>query len=120
MSIFETIKANLDLIDTAKHYGIEINRSGFTLCLFHSESTPSLKLYHNHFYCFGCGKSGDVIALVAQRLNISQFDSAKVLMNDFNLSHEEFRVNAKPQLQATYSEWERQTIRLLNDYLGYL
>lgn len=40
MSIFETIKANLDLIDTAKYYGIEVNRSGFTSCLFHSERTP--------------------------------------------------------------------------------
>lgn len=40
MSIFETIKANLDLIDIAKYYGIEVNRSGFTSCLFHSERTP--------------------------------------------------------------------------------
>lgn len=120
MSIFETIKTNLDLIDTAKYYGIEVNRSGFTSCLFHSERTPSMKLYHDHFHCFGCGKSGDVIALVAQRLNISQFDSAKVLMNDFHLSSEELRVNATPQPQVTYSEWERQTIRLLNEYLGYL
>lgn len=120
MSIFKTIKSSLDLIDTAKYYGIEVNRSGFTLCLFHSERTPSLKLYPDHFYCFGCGKSGDVIALVAQRLNISQFDSAKVLMSDFRLSNEEVRLQAKPQIQATYSEWERQTIRLLNEYLDYL
>lgn len=120
MSLFEIIKANLDLIDTAKQYGIEVNRSGFTSCLFHAERTPSMKLYHDHFHCFGCGKSGDVIALIAQRLNISQFDSAKVLMNDFHLSSEEFRLNATPQLQLTYSEWERQTIRLLNEYLGYL
>ena len=120
MSLFETIKEHLDLIDTAKYYGIEVNRSGFTSCLFHSERTPSMKLYHDHFHCFGCGKSGDVIALIAQRLNISQFDSAKVLMNDFHLSNEEFRLHIKPQRQATYSEWERQTIRLLNEYLAYL
>lgn len=120
MSIFETIKANLDLIDIAKYYGIEVNRSGFTSCLFHSECTPSMKLYHDHFHCFGCGKSGDVIVLVAQRLNVSQFDSVKVLMNDFHLFSEEFRLNATAQLQLTYSEWERQTIRLLNEYLSYL
>lgn len=120
MSIFETIKASLDLIDTAKYYGMEVNRSGFTSCLFHAERTPSMKLYHDHFHCFGCGKSGDVIALVAQHLNISQFESAKLLMNDFNLSDEQFRVTAKPQPQFTYSEWERQTIRLLNEYLDYL
>lgn len=120
MSIFEQIKSSVNLIDVAKYYGIEVNRSCFTSCLFHNERTPSMKLYSDHFHCFGCGKSGDVIALIAQRLNISQFDSAKVLMNDFHLSSEDFRLNATPQLQLTYSEWERQTIRLLNEYLGYL
>ena len=132
MSLFETIKAKLDLIETAKQYGIEVNRSGFTSCLFHAERTPSMKLYHDHFHCFGCGKSGDVIALIAQRLNISQFDSAKVLMNDFqsvaptgNFKTEfsgNFRASAARQMgpASRWSEWERQTIRLLNEYLGYL
>lgn len=120
MSIFETIKQSLNLIDVARHYGIEISRSGFTSCLFHNERTPSLKLYDDHFHCFGCGKSGDVIALVAQRLNISQFETAKLLMNEFHLSQEEMKLNAVPQVQRTYSEWERQTIRLLNQYRDYL
>ena len=120
MSIFQQIKSSLNLIDVAKYYGVEVNRSGFTSCLFHNERTPSLKLYDDHFHCFGCGKSGDVIALIAQRLSISQFDSAKLIMNDFNLSGEELKLSAKPQIQRSYSEWERQTIRLLNEYLSYL
>ena len=68
MSLFQQVKESLNLIEVAKHYGIEVNRSGFTSCLFHNERTPSLKLYDDHFHCFGCGKSGDVIALIAQRL----------------------------------------------------
>lgn len=120
MSLFETIKQNLNLIDVAKFYGIEVSRSGFTSCLFHNERTPSLKLYSDHFYCYGCCKSGDVISLVAQRLNVSQFESAKIIMNDFHLSSEEIKVTVKPQIQLSYSEWERQTIRLLNKYLDYL
>lgn len=120
MSIFETIKQSLILIDVARHYGIEVSRSGFTSCLFHNERTPSLKLYDDHFHCYGCGKSGDVIALIAQRLNISQFESAKLLMNEFHLSHEEMKLNAIPQVQRTYSEWERQTIKLLNQCRDYL
>lgn len=82
--------------------------------------TPSLKLYDDHFHCYGYGKSGDVIALVAQRLNVSQFESAKIIINDFHLSEEELKINAKPQLQLSYREWERQTIRLLNQYRNYL
>lgn len=120
MSIFEQIKSSVNLIDVAKYYGIEVNRSGFTSCLFHNERTPSMKLYPDHFHCFGCGKSGDVIALAAQRFRISQFDSAKLIMNDFHLSNEEFKLSAKPQIQLSYSEWERQTIRLLNQYVDYL
>ncbi len=120
MSIFETIKQSLNLIDVARFYGIEVNRSGFTSCLFHNERTPSLKLYSDHFYCYGCGKSGDVIALIAERLNVSQFESAKIIMNDFRLSSEALKVKAKPQIIINYSEWEQQTIRLLNQYSDYL
>lgn len=120
MSIFEQIKSAVNLIDVAMYYGIEVNRSGFTSCLFHNERTPSMKLYPDHFHCFGCGKSGDVIALAAQRFCISQFDSAKLIMNDFCLSSEELKLSAKPQIQLSYSEWERQTIRLLNQYVDYL
>lgn len=120
MSIFETIKQSLNLIDVARFYGIEVNRSGFVSCLFHKERTPSLKLYRDHFYCYGCGKGGDVIALIAQRLSVSQFESAKIIMNDFHLSSDEMRITATPQVKLSYSEWERQTIRLLNQYLEYL
>ncbi|WP_313524704.1 CHC2 zinc finger domain-containing protein [Anaerotignum sp.] len=120
MSIFEQIKSSLNLIDVARYYSIEVNRSGFTSCLFHNERTPSLKLYDDHFHCYGCGKSGDVIALVAQRLNVSQFESAKIIMNDFHLLEEELKINATPQIKLSYSEWEWQTIRLLNQYRDYL
>ncbi len=120
MSIFETIKQSLNLMDVARFYGIPMNRSGFTSCLFHNERTPSLKIYNDHFYCYGCGKGGDVIALVAQYLNLSQFESAKMIMNDFHLSSEEMRVCETPQVKVSYSEWEQQTIRLLQQYLDYL
>ncbi|MFI3201976.1 MAG: CHC2 zinc finger domain-containing protein [Eubacteriales bacterium] len=120
MNIFETIKQSLNLIDVARFYGIEVNRSGFVSCLFHNERTPSLKLYSDHFYCYGCGKGGDVIALIAQRMSVSQFESAKIIMNDFNLCSEELKITAKPQIKITYSEYEKQTIRLLNQYSDYL
>lgn len=120
MSIFEMIKQSLNLIDVARFYGIEANRSGFVSCLFHNERTPSLKLYSDHFYCYGCGKGGDVIALIAQRMNVSQFESAKIIMNDFNLSNEKLKITTKPQIKITYSECEQQTIRLLNQYSDYL
>lgn len=53
MSIFQQVKESLNLIEVAKYYGIEVSRSGFASCLFHAEKTPSMKLYDDHFYCFG-------------------------------------------------------------------
>ena len=43
------------------------------LCPFHSEKTPSFNIYpgNNSYYCFGCGKGGEVINFVmdAERLD---------------------------------------------------
>ena len=50
---FKSIKENLDLIDTARHYGVHITGSNMINCLFHDDKNPSMKLYHDHFYCFG-------------------------------------------------------------------
>ncbi len=53
-----------------------IRRSGrnyFCLCPFHQERNPSFYIYPetNSFYCFGCGKSGDVITLVMELKNLT-------------------------------------------------
>lgn len=36
-----------------------------TRCVFHNEKTPSLTIYENHFYCFGCQKTGSLEYLVS-------------------------------------------------------
>lgn len=46
-------------------FGLEPNRSGFVSCPAHSDSTPSLKLYEDHFNCFSCGANGDEYGLIA-------------------------------------------------------
>ncbi len=45
-------------------YGLQANRKGFLCCPFHREDTPSLKIYKDSYYCFGCGKGGDVFNFV--------------------------------------------------------
>ncbi|MBD5502909.1 MAG: hypothetical protein HDR09_03900 [Lachnospiraceae bacterium] len=64
MSIFTEVKEQLKLRDVAEYYGLHTNRAGFTNCPFHQERTPSMKLYDDHFYCFGCQSSGDAITMV--------------------------------------------------------
>lgn len=52
-------------------------------CPFHADRTPSLKLYGDHFHCFGCGAHGDVIDLTAGLLGYSKAAAAKRLEADF-------------------------------------
>jgi len=88
-SLAEQIKALLSMEDVARFYGFEPNRSGFILCPFHHEDTPSLKLYSEPgrgWHCFGCGEGGSVIDFVMKLFGLS-FSAAVVRINhDFRLS----------------------------------
>lgn len=61
---------------------IEINRSGFTRCLFHEERTASCKVYEdqNKFHCFGCGKDGDAIDLACKIYGYEFIEAVKFLI----------------------------------------
>ena len=63
---------------------VEFNRYKKALCLWHTDSNPSMHLYKkdNRVWCFACNKGGDVID-VAQALHGVGFKEAvKILNND--------------------------------------
>lgn len=60
------VKQNNSMRDVLNRYGIKVNNKGFCHCPFHSEKTPSMKIYPDGFYCWGCNKGGDVIDFVQQ------------------------------------------------------
>jgi DNA primase len=60
--------------------------NGFALCFAHKEDTPSLKILPNHVYCYGCHFYGDVIAVTAAVLGISQAEALEQLNRDFRLA----------------------------------
>jgi len=117
---FKSIKTSLDLIDTARYYGVHIVANSMINCLFHDDKNPSMKLYHDHFYCFGCGEHGDVIAFTAKLFGLSQYESAQKLQSDFGISSE-----IKPSIrqaikQLSQQEKEINAYRILNDYCKFL
>jgi len=71
--------------EVVERYGFEVNRAGYILCPFHSEKTPSLKVYESGFNCFGCGVSGDAVRFIALLHNIGDYEAAKQLDGDFGL-----------------------------------
>jgi hypothetical protein len=48
----------------------------------HGDQTPSFNIYHNgsRFKCFGCGKQGGVVDLIAWAMEISECEACKVLI----------------------------------------
>lgn len=61
----EEIKSTYTMQEIIDKYGMKPNRAGFCHCPFHrGDRTASLKIYKDSFYCFGCGKHGDVVDFV--------------------------------------------------------
>ena len=57
--LFRSVKSAVTARQAAEMYGLKVNRAGMACCPFHNDRAPSLKL-DDRFYCFGCGKGGDV------------------------------------------------------------
>ncbi|MBP9763205.1 MAG: DNA primase [Candidatus Pacebacteria bacterium] len=79
----EKIKERLDIVDLISSY-IKVEKSGKNFkacCPFHNEKTPSLFISPDRgtFYCFGCGKKGDVFSFVEFFEGIDFIASLKIL-----------------------------------------
>ncbi len=88
----------------------QLRRAGarFTgLCPFHEERTPSFSVNPSEklFYCFGCGKGGDVISFVRETEQLDFAEAVEWLAERFRvpLEYEE----SNPQADAQRSRRER-------------
>ena len=129
MNIFQEVKERANILQVCDLLGIKLDRNNKCLCIFHKENTPSFSIHpqKNIFSCFGCGKTGDVIKLVEEALNISAFESAKYLNDALGLGIE---INSKSyvnksyvnkfkqkrQSREKYLKCENETFQLLCDY----
>lgn len=53
-----------------------------TLCVFHSEDTPSLTIFpDNSYHCFGCGAHGNAIDFLIKKFGYS-FEHACSILED--------------------------------------
>ena len=87
MNIADEIRERLTMRQVVEFYGFEVNRGGYINCPFHSENTPSLKVYPGNkgFHCFGCGAHGDVISFIMKYLNLTFAQAVVRLSSDFHL-----------------------------------
>ena len=125
MTIHETIKAAVTVRQAAEHYGLKVNRNGMVCCPFHNDRHPSLKLNEDYFFCFGCGAKGDVIDFVARLFELSNYEAAQRLAEDFGISIEPEQAAAAPLKSKRpyirqFREDEMLCFRVLTDYLHLL
>lgn len=125
MNVFETVKASVSVPEAARAYGFTVTRHNMPRCPFHDDSHPSLKLNPDFYYCFGCGAKGDVIDLVARLFDLSSYEAARKIAEDFGIDPDkpsEAAVLAKhrhPMIRA-FRDDERYCQRVLCDYLYLL
>lgn len=120
-SVFEVVKAAVPMRAAADRYGLEVNFAEMVRCPFHEDHTPSMKLYEDHFYCFGCGKHGDVISLVTELFAIPPYDAACKLADNFGVNTDAEIVHqpAREELKI-FREDQLRCQRVLCTYLRLL
>ena len=101
LNIFSMVKQSVTPWQAASFYGLKPDNHGMCRCLFHDDRTPSMKLYDDHFYCFGCEASGDVIDLTGKLLDLSPKETVARLCHDFGIypdadGHDAYRPRDQP------------------------
>ena len=125
MNLFETVKASVSVPEAARAYGLTVTRHSMARCPFHDDRHPSLKLNPDFYYCFGCGAKGDVIDLVAGLFDLSPYEAARKIAEDFGIDPNkppEAAALAKPRhpMIRAFRDDERYCQRVLCDYLHLL
>lgn len=85
--LYRKVKEGVDISQVAEYFGFPPNAKGLSLCPFHQDKKPSMKLYPNGkgFYCFSCGTGGDQIKLAALYLGVSNTEAAEELAAAFQI-----------------------------------
>jgi DNA primase len=102
------IKEVYSMKDILHRCNIKIHRGGFCTCVFHSgDNTPSMKVYDKGYYCFACGKGGDLIDFVQNYHGLSFNDACKWI------SGEELTKSTKQQIAYAKIRRDKQEKRRL-------
>jgi DNA primase len=81
--LIEEIRLNNDIVDVVSEY-VKLERKAkyyFGLCPFHKEKTPSFSVTPSKqiFYCYGCGKGGNVIQFIMNAENLDYIEAVRFL-----------------------------------------
>lgn len=120
----EEIKQSTSMREIIARYGLTPNRAGFIKCPFHNgDNSPSLKVYKDSFYCFGCGASGDVFSFVEKMDNLSFKEAYLSLGGEYKRETNKFssmRKIQKAKMQRKRKEQKIEQIRQRRAYVSLM
>ena len=59
---------------------VDVRMGGFARCVWHTEKTPSMKVYEdNHVHCFGCGGHGSAVDVAMAKWGVGPREAAERL-----------------------------------------
>ena len=114
MDYANEIKSRVSMPEMMRHYGFELDRSGFCKCPLHGEKTGSFKSYNGNrgFYCFGCGAHGSVIDFVMQYFGLTFQDAISKINSDFSIGLPiGERISLRQRREMELRQMERQEER---------
>ncbi|MCR4437036.1 MAG: DNA primase [Clostridiales bacterium] len=123
--LIEEIRVNNDIVDVISEY-VKLEKKGkdfFGLCPFHKEKTPSFSVApaKQIFYCFGCGKGGDVIHFIMNVENLDYIEAVKLLADRARVTLSEGKgkeENEKANLRQAVIQVNRDAARFFYNELN--
>ena len=115
--LVEEVRSRSDVVDVIGNY-VRLTKRGstyFGLCPFHNEKTPSFSVTPSKqmYYCFGCGKGGNVFTFLMDYENITFSEAMKSLADRAGVSLPE-REDPEAKKEASL----RQTLLDINKEAG--
>lgn len=102
----DEIKECRSMASVVEQYGFRPNRAGFIPCPFHKgDREPSMKIYKDSYYCFGCGAGGDIFDFVKKIDGCSFKDAFFLLGGNYD----------KPTYQSKLAIYRAQKARETRD-----
>jgi DNA primase len=109
----EQIKERLNIVDLLGSY-IKLEKAGKNLkarCPFHNEKSPSFFVSpeRDSYYCFGCGKKGDIFTFVQEFEGLDFFGALKMLAEKTGVELTRENIGQRNEKEAIFNALEAAT-----------
>ena len=110
----QQIRDTVDIVDVVSRY-VTLSKTGQNfrgLCPFHNEKTPSFTVNASRqmYYCFGCGKGGDVFSFLMNRERMNFVEAVTELAQQVNIEIPQFSFSRSSKNDLE----QRKTLENLN------